>query len=54
MMSPVDSLFSQFATAHLLTDVERAVFGVLADSVQRVWTAGGVARVAGVSDHEAD
>jgi hypothetical protein len=53
-MRPVDSLFSQFATAHLLTDVERAVFGVLADSVHRVWTAGGVARDARVSDHEAD
>jgi YHS domain-containing protein len=54
MSDRADSLFSQFATAHLLTDAERAVFEVLADSLQRVWTAGGVAREAGVSDHEAD
>lgn len=52
-MSEPDSTFNQFATAHLLTDVERDVFWVLAASPQRVWTAGDVAREARVSDHEA-
>ncbi len=53
-MSETASTFNQFATAHLLTNVERDVFWVLAASPQRVWTAGDVAREAKVSDHEAD
>jgi YHS domain-containing protein len=54
MSEPVDNPFNKFATAHLLTDVERDAFWALAHSLQRVWTAGGLAREAKVSDHEAD
>lgn len=48
------AMFAQFSGAHLPTDVERAVFWVLAGSFDRVWTVAGVARDAEVSDHEAD
>lgn len=49
-----ESLLAQFRRAHLPTDSERAVFGVLAGSLDRVWTVAAVARYARVSDHEAD
>ena len=49
-----DTAFAQFMGAHLPTDVERAVFWVLAGSSSQVWTVAGVAREARVSDHEAD
>ncbi len=47
-------LLAQFMGAHLPTEVERAVFWVLADSQKHVWTRADVAREAQVSDHEAD
>lgn len=47
-------LLAQFMGAHLPTEVERAVFWVLADSQKHVWTRTDVARGAQVSDHEAD
>lgn len=49
-----DILLAQFMGAHLPTDVERAVFWVLAGSINRVWTRAAVASGAQVSDHEAD
>ena len=49
-----ETSFAQFRRAHLPTDAERAVFFVLAGSLDRVWTVAGVARDARVSDHEAD
>ena len=49
-----ETLFAQFRGAHLPTRVERAVFAVLAVSLDRVWTVTVVARDARVSDHEAD
>lgn len=49
-----DSPLGLFMAAHLPGDADRAVFWVLAGSRWRVWTAAGVARDAGVSDHEAD
>lgn len=49
-----DTAFGQFMGAHLPTDVERAVFWVLAGSSSHVWTVADVDREARVSDHEAD
>lgn len=49
-----EHLLSRFMGAHLPTDVERAVFWVLAGSLDRVWTRAEVAKDAQVSDHEAD
>jgi hypothetical protein len=49
-----ESLLARFMGAHLPTDVERAVFWVLAGSLDRVWTRAEVANDAQVSDHEAD
>ena len=49
-----DSLFARFMAAHLTTDVERAVFWVLAGSSTQTWTATAVAREAQISDHQAD
>jgi YHS domain-containing protein len=45
---------ARFMGAHLPTDVERAVFWVLAGSLDRVWTRAEVASDAQVSDREAD
>lgn len=49
-----DTLYAQFTDAHLTSEIQRAVFWVLAGSQDRVWTATDVARDAQVSDHEAD
>ena len=54
MTDQQDSSFVLFARAHLRTEAARAVFGVLADSPERDWTAAAVAKHAGVSDGEAD
>lgn len=49
-----DSPLARFMAAHLPTDVEWAVFTVVAGSRDRLWTAAAAAREARVSDHEAD
>lgn len=54
MTHPERTLFSRFSDAHLASDVERAVFSVLAGSQSRTWTVADVAREAHVSDHQAD
>lgn len=47
-------LFARFASAHMPTDHDRAVFWVLAGSETTTWSVTAVAREAQISDHEAD
>ncbi|MBI2708600.1 MAG: hypothetical protein HYX34_02770 [Actinobacteria bacterium] len=49
-----DRAFSRFLGAHIATDVERAVFWVIAGSASNDWTVGVVAREARVDHHEAE
>ena len=51
---PDDTPFRRFARAHLPTAVDRAVFGVIADSETTTWTVAVVARDACVSALETD
>lgn len=46
--------FGHFAGAHLSSEIDWAVFWVLAASLNDVWTVASVAQDARVSDHEAD